>query len=112
MKKYGRWIWFGIVAVVLLVVLIVVGANQSLRRKVEALLLERFVRNKVKDLEDKATVIKTKATMNEGDAKEAEAKAAELDKQIAEEKRKLQQGLAERGLSADEISNRFNNLNI
>ena len=93
MKQWGRWIWFGAVALVLIIVLVFVGANKKLRQQIEALLLERFVKNKVNDLEDKAIVIKTRAEMNEISAKEAEEKAGLLDKKIKEQKSKLEKGL-------------------
>lgn len=112
MQKYIRWIIFGVVALGLIVLIVVVGLNKDLRQKVEALLLEKFVRNKVADLRDKATAAKTKADAGKISAEQAEQVAADTEKAISEQKDGLQQGLEQRGLSADEIANRFNNLSI
>lgn len=112
MKKYGRWIAFGVVAVGLIALLILVGANKKLRQKVEALLLERLIKNKVQDLKEKAAVAKSKAEAGKISAEEAEHVANEAEKAISEQKENLQKKLETKGMSADEIADRFNNLRI
>lgn len=112
MKKYLRWIVFGLVAIVLIVLLLLVGANKKLRQHIESLLLERFVKNKVRDLEDEAATAIAKAKMGRTSAKEAEKIASDTEKKIEKQKADLQEKLENRGMSADEISNRFNNLRI
>lgn len=112
MKKWGRWIIFGIIAVLAIVGIIVFSANKKLRQRIESLLLERFIKNKVSDLKEKAVEVKTLAEKGKLDAKEAEDEAKAIEEQIAGQKEALQQGLEKRGLDADEISNRFNNLSI
>jgi hypothetical protein len=112
MKKYWRWIVFGVVALVLVIALVLVGANKKLRQQIQILLMEKFTRNQVKDLEEQATVIRTKAENNEIEGQEAEAQAQKLDNQIKDKKDSLKKGLENKGMSADEISDRFNNLRI
>ena len=100
------------VAVGLIVLLVLVGANKKLRQKVEALLLERLVKNKIRDLEDKAAQVTAAAEAEEMSAKEAEETAAELKQEISKQKEALQSKLELRGMNADEISTRFNRLRI
>jgi len=111
-KKSLRWVIFGVIAVGLVALLLLVGANKKLRQRVEALLLERFIKNKVKDLEDKAAVVKAQAEVGKTNAEEAEKVAKETEEAIKKQKTDLQKKLEDRGLSADEISTRFNNLRI
>ncbi len=112
MKKYVRWVIFGLVAVGLIVLLILVGANKKLRQKVEALLLERLVRNKVRDLEDKAAHAQAQAEAGKIKAEEAEQVAKETGEAISKQREDLQKKYESQGMDADEISNRFNNLDI
>ena len=110
--KYIRWIFFGLIAIVLIVLLILVSANKKLRQKVEVLLLERFVKNKVKDLEDKASNASIKAKIGKMEAEKAEEIAEVTHIKILKQKKDLQEKLEHRGLTSDEISTRFNNLSI
>lgn len=112
MKKYIRWVVFGLVAVGLIVLLVLIGANKKLRQRVEALLLERLVRNKVRDLQDKAAHAKAQAEAGKIKAEEAEQIANETGEAIKKQKEDLQKKYESRGMDADEISNRFNNLDI
>ena len=80
MKKYWRWILFAIIAIVLIAAWIALSANKGLRQKIEGLLLERFVRNKVEDLKEQAVAAETKAKAGEIDAAEAE----EIKKKLEE----------------------------
>ena len=100
------------VAVGLIVLLVLVGANKKLRQKVEALLLERLVKNKIRDLEDKAAQVTAAAEAEEMSAKAAEETATELKQEISKQKEALQSKLELRGMNADEISTRFNRLRI
>ena len=112
MKKYWRWIVFGAVAVGLIALWLLLSSNKKLRQKIEALILERFITNKVSDIKDQAANVRAKGETNEESAHEAEQEAADLEKQIEEQKKKLEEGLKSRGHSAEDISNRINNLNI
>ncbi|MCK5601180.1 hypothetical protein KAR91_04900 [Candidatus Pacearchaeota archaeon] len=112
MKKYGRWIVFGLVAIGLIVLLLLVGVNKNLRQKIKALLLERLVKNKVNDLNEEAAVAKSKAESGKISAEEAENVAKEKEEAISKQKENLQKKLETKGMSADEIANRFNNLRI
>lgn len=110
MKKYGRWIIFGVVAVGLLVLLLLVGANEKLRQRVTALLLERFVKNKVSDLKDKAAHAQAQAEAGKMKAEEAEQVAKDTEEAISRQKENLQKKYEDQGMSADEISTRINNI--
>jgi len=111
-KRYWKWIAFGLVAIGLLVLWLLVASNKNLRQRVEVLLLEKFVRNKVQGLQDEAAAANALAASNEKGAQEAAKRAKELEAAISEQKQSLQSGLESRGLNADEIANRFRNLNI
>ncbi len=110
--QYIRWIAFGVVAVGIIVVLVLFGLNRKLRQQLEALLLEKLVKTKVRNLEDQALVIKTQAGRNQIDAATAESEAAKLEAKIKAEKDQLKSKLETKGLAADDISNRLNNLRI
>lgn len=112
MSSTWRWILFGVLALLAIVGLVLLGANKKLRQRISGLLLERFIKNKVSDLKEKAVKVQTLAEQNKIDAKEAEQQAKEIEEAIEGQKEALQQGLEKRGLDADEISNRFNNLSI
>jgi 23S rRNA pseudoU1915 N3-methylase RlmH len=110
--KYGRWIIFGLVAIAIVGLWLLVGANKNLRQRIEALLLERLVKNKVQDLRDKATEVKAKADAHQIDGEKAQQEAAAIEKAISEQKAALQSNLESRGLDAEEIANRFRTLNL
>ena len=112
MKKYGRWIVFGLLAVGIVVLLLVVGANKNLRQKLIALLLEKKVKTEISNLKDKATAAKTLADAGKMDAKEAEAEAAAAEEAISKQKKDLEKGLEKRGFNADEITDRLRNLSV
>ena len=112
MKKYWRWILFGLLIVGLILLWLVVGANKRLRQRVEALILEKFVKNKVQDLKEKAAAVKARADLTKEQAEAAENTAKEIETEISKQKETLQKGLENRGMDATEISNRFNNLRI
>lgn len=112
MKKYARWVIFGLVAIGLIVLLVLIGANKKLRQRIEALLLERFVKNKVRDLQDKAAHTEAQAEAGKIKAEEAEKVARETGEAISKQKKDLQKKYESQGINADEISNRFNNLDI
>jgi len=111
-KKYVRWVVFGLIAVGLIVLLVLVGANEKLRKRVTALLLERLVQNKVKDLQDKAATAKAQAEAGKIKAEEAEKIAKETGEAISKQKGDLQKKYESQGMDADEISDRFNHLDI
>lgn len=110
--KYWRWIVFGLVAIAIIVLWLLVGANKNLRQRIESLLLERLVKNKVQDLRDRATTIKAQADSNQMDAKKAQQAASAIEQAIAKQKAALQGGLESRGLNAQEIADRFSKLRI
>ena len=112
LKKHWRWVAFGLVAIGIIALWLLVSANKSLRQKLEVMLLERFVKNKVDDLEDKASAAKALANSGADGAANAEADAKKLSDQIAQQKTTLQQGLQQRGLDADQIAERFRNLSF
>jgi len=112
LKKYWRWIVFGLVAIGLIVLWLLVSSNKSLRQKLEVMLLERFVKNKVDGLEDQASAAKALAESGASDAAAAEATARQLAVAVAQQKATLQQGLESRGLDADQIAERFRNINF
>ena len=112
MKKHLRWIGFGVLAVGVIVLLLVVGANKNLRQRLTALLLERKVKTEIQDSRDKAAAAKAKAEANKLGAEEAEKIAKESEEAISKQKEALQAGLEERGLNADEIADRFRNLGV
>jgi len=111
-KKYWRWIVFGVVAIVVIALLVLVGANKNLRQKLTALLLERQVKNKIADTKEKAAAAKAKAEANTISAEEAETEAKAAEEAISKQKKILQEGLEKRGLDADEIANRMGNLSV
>jgi uncharacterized membrane protein YcjF (UPF0283 family) len=111
-KKYARWIGFGVVAVGLITLFVLVGLNDKLRKRIEALLLERLVKNKVQDLKEQAAVAKSKAEAGKISAEEAEQVAKNTEEAISKQKENLQKKLETKGMSADEIADRFNNLRI
>ena len=110
--KYWRWIVFGLVAIAIIALWVLVGVNKNLRQRMEALLLERLVKNKVQDLKDKAAGVKAQADSNKIDAEKAQQEAAAIEKAISEQKTALQAGLESRGLDANEIADRFRRLNL
>lgn len=112
MKKYGRWVVFGVVATGLIALLLLVGANKKLRQKVTALLLERFVKNKVSDLKEKAAHAQAKAEAGTIKAEEAEQVAKNTEEAISKQKENLQKKYEDQGMSANEISDRFNNISL
>lgn len=112
MKKYGRWIIFGIIAVGIIALLIFVGVNKNLRQRLAALLLERKVKTEIQNLRDKAVDAKARADANRIDAEEAEQIAKETGEAISKQKKALEEGFKKRGLSADEIADRFRNLGV
>jgi DNA-directed RNA polymerase specialized sigma24 family protein len=111
-KKYGRWILFGLVAVGIIVLLILGGVNKDLRQRLTALLLERKVKNKIQDLKEEAAASRAKAEASEISAEEAEQVATATEEAISEQKKALEMGLEERGLNADEIADRFGRLGV
>lgn len=112
MKKYGRWVVFSVVAAGLITLLVFIGVNKKLRQRVTALLLERFVKNKVSDLKEQAAHAQAKAEAGIIKAEEAEQVAKNMGEAISKQKENLQKKYEDQGMSADEISNRFNNINI
>ena len=112
MKKYWRWIVFGVVAMGLIALWLLLGMNKKFRQKIEALLLERKIKTEIQDLREKAAATKVRAENSEINAEEAEKEAKAIEEAIQKQKAILEEGLKVRGLSADEIANRFNNLDI
>lgn len=112
MKKYGRWIIFGVVAVGIIALLLLVGINGNLRRKLEILLLELQIKTKVANIKEKAAATKAKAEANEISAVEIEKEAKATEEAISKQKEALQKGLEKRGLNADEIADRLGNLGV
>jgi len=110
--KYWRWIVFGLVAIAIIALWVLVGVNKNLRQRMEALLLERLVRNRVQDLRDKAADVKAQADANKIDAEKAQQEAAAIEKAISEQKAALQSGYESRGVNAEEIADRFRRLNL
>lgn len=110
--KYVRWIVFGLIAAVIVVLWILLGSNKKLRQQIEALLLERLVKNKIQDLRDRAVEIKAKADANQIDAEKAKQEASAIEQEISEHKDALQMDLESRGLDAKEIADRFRKLNL
>lgn len=110
--KYGRWIVFGVVAIGLIALLIFLGANKKLRDQIQALLAEKLLNNKVRDLQDQASKVQAQADAGKIKADEALAAAKSVEEDIKKHKLLLQQQYEAQGLSADEISNRFNNLRL
>ena len=112
MKKYGRWIVFGLLAVGVIILLLVVGANEKLRKRLTALLIQEKAKTEINNLKDKATVAKTKADSGKITAEEAEKEAKAAEEAISKQKQALQQGLEKKGLSADEIADSFTRLGV
>lgn len=112
MKKYGRWIIFGLVAIGIIILLVLLGTNKEMRQRLTALLLERKVKNRIEDLRENAANIKAKAEANQISAEKADQIAKEAEQAISEQKKALQEGLEKRGLNADEIADRFRHLSI
>lgn len=111
-KKYIRWIIFGLIASILLLLIVLVGANKKLRRQISLLLQEQLIKTKIKDLQDQAIIVKHRASNNEVSAEKMEEAANKINGEILKQKQKLEKDMVIRGLSANEISNRFNNLRI
>jgi hypothetical protein len=112
MKQYWRWIVFGVIAIGIIVLLVLVGANQKLRQQLVALLLEQKVKTEIAGLKDKAIIAKTKADSGKIEAEEAEQVANETEEAISKKKETLQKKYESDGLDTDEIANRFNNLGV
>ena len=112
MKKYWRWIVFGVVAIGIIALLLFIGANKDLRQRLTALLLERKVKTEIQNTRDKAAAAKAKADTNQISAEEAADVAKQSEEAIAKQKTALQQGLKARGLNAGEIANRFTSLGV
>jgi len=112
MKQYLRWIIFGLVAVGIIILLVLVGANTKLRQQLTAFLLEQKTKTEIAGLKDKAIVAKTKADAGKLDAEQAEQVANETGKAIFKKKETLQKSYESKGMDADEIANRFNNLGV
>ena len=112
MKKYGRWIIFGLVAAGIIALLLLVGLNSDLKKKLSSLLLEKKIKTKIQNLRDKAAAAKIKADAGKVSAEEAENTAKETEEAISKQKEVLQKGLEKEGLNADEIVDRFRNLGI
>ena len=112
MKNYGRWIVFGLVAAGIIALLLLVGANKNLRERLVALLLERKVKTAIQGLQDQASTAKARAQANQLSAEEAEKAAKVVADAIASQKQALQAGYEQQGLTANEIAERFTNLNI
>jgi len=111
-KKYSRWLLFGILAIGLIILLFLFGINKNLRIQLEALLLEKFVSNKVSDLKEKAARAQTKAEAGVISAEEAESIAKSIEEAIIRQKEDLQKKYEEQGMAADDISTRINNLHV
>jgi len=111
-KNYARWVVYGLLAVGVIVLLLVVGVNKDLRQRLTALLLERKVKTEIQSLQEKAAIAKAKAQANQISAEEAEKASKAADEAISKQKQALQAGLEQKGMSADEIANRFRNLGV
>jgi len=112
LKNYGRWIVFGLVAVGIITLLLLVGVNKDLRQRLIALLLERKVKTAIQGLQEQATTAKAKAQANQMSAEEAERAARVTADAIAEQKLALQSEYKQQGLTANEIAERFRGLGI
>ena len=112
MKKYLRWTAAGIVVVALLVLLVFVGINSNLRNKITQLLAELKFKNVISDLKEQAANIRAKADADSTKAAEAEGIAKEIEVKIITKKKELSEDLAGRGMSTDEIAERFRKLSI
>ena len=110
--NYIRWIIFGLVALGIIVLLVLCGANKNLRERLVALLLERKVKTAIQGLQDQAATSKAKAQANQMSAEEAEVAAKVVADAIAKQKQSLQTGYEQKGMTSDEIAERFRNLGI
>ena len=107
-----RWIIYGLVAIVVIALLLLVGSNKNLRQRLTALLLERKVKTSIQGLQEQAAAAKAKAEANQISAQEAEDVIKAAEEAISRQKQELQAGLADGGLNAQEIADRFRNLRI
>ena len=82
MKRYWRWIVFGLVAVGVLTLLLLVGSNKKLRQKLTALLIQEKAKTEINNLKDKAIVAKTRADSGKISAEEAENEANSAEEAI------------------------------
>ena len=112
MKRYLRWVVFGLIAVGLIALLVVFGANAKLREKMLRLMLELKVKTSIQDLKEKAATASAKAKDDSDEGVEAEKAAKEAEAKVSQKKEELRVQLTERGLSADEIADRFRKLDI
>ena len=112
MKPSLRWIGFGLLAVGIIALLLVFGANKKLRQKLTALLLEKKIKTEISNLKDTAIIAKAKADANKISAEEAEQVSKAADEAISKQKTALQEGLKKKGLTADEITDRFKSLGV
>lgn len=112
MKQYGRWIIFGLIAIGVIILLVVLGVNKDLRQKLTALLLERKVKTTIQGLQDQAADARAKAQANQMSAEDAEKAAKAAEAAIVQQKQALQAGFESRGLNAEEIADRFKRLGV
>jgi len=104
-KNYLRWAAFGLVAVGLIVLLLLLGSNKSLRQRLTALLLEKKVKTAIQGLQEQAADAKAKAQANQIGAEEAEATAKATEEAILKQRQALQAGLEQRGAIASRLRN-------
>jgi ABC-type lipoprotein release transport system permease subunit len=112
MKNYLRWATFGLVAVGIIALLLLLGANKNLRQRLTALLLEKKVKTEIQGLQEQAANARAKAQANQISAEAAEATAKATEEAISKQKQALQAGLEQRGANAEEIASRFRNLGV
>jgi len=112
MKSYIRWIIFGVIALGIIALLVLVGLNTKLRQQLVALLLEQKTKNEIADLQEQAIVVKTKADIDKLNADQLHALAKKNEEAISKKKEALQKTYESKGMSADEIATRFRNLSI
>jgi hypothetical protein len=112
MKNYLRWVAFGLVAVGLIALLLLLGANKDLRQKLVALLLEKKVKTEIQGLQEQAADARAKGRANQISAEAAEAAVKTAEEAILRKKQALQAKLTQGGANAEEIAARLRNLGV
>ena len=111
-RVHWKWTMYCILAFLLLVVLILVSVNSELRGKVQRLLFENKLKTLIQSLKVKAAASIASAKVNKQAAQDAIDSAKDINSRIGVHKRALKSHYKDQGLTANEISDRFNNLNM
>jgi len=112
LKIHWKWAIFGLFALLLLVVLVLVSMNDQLRGKVQKLIFENKLKTLIQSLKIKAAAALESAKVNKQAAQDAIDSAKDINSRIGVHKRALKSHYKDRGVSTNEISDRFNNLNL